>query len=335
MATDAKPQRIAFRRLEEYQPLLSGEQFFSSASAAVYWGLPLPWAVQGGPVHVATQWPNRAPRVDGTIGHALRRPHVVERDGWRVQAPTDAWCELSTLLTLDELIAAGDALFYRQRKLTTRDRLANAIRKWGSKPGALLLREAFELIRENAESPKETEWRLILMRAGFPEPTISHEVRDANGELIAILDLAYEWAQTGLDYEGRHHADDPDQFARDGVRYNALQRAGWHDIRIMAGMAKADILDDLDERLTKKGWRRPDPPAPSRHTNRHSPPPGRHKSTPPVMETYKVDDLPGATTLGRHECTEGPHEACKSDDRVQTTARNQGEPRGRKRDISC
>lgn len=90
LAHDAKPQQLAFRRLEEYRPLLSSEQFFSSVSAAVYWGLPLPWELYGSPVHIATRWPARAPRVGGTIGHALRRPSVVERGQWRVQAPADA-----------------------------------------------------------------------------------------------------------------------------------------------------------------------------------------------------------------------------------------------------
>ena len=180
---------------------------------------------------------------------------MVTRGEWRIQAPADAWCELSAFLTVNELIAAGDALFYRQQRLTTRDRLAQAIRKWGSKAGSLKLREAFALIRENAESAKETEWRLILLDAGFPEPELNVEVRGPNGELIAIIDLAYRWAMTGLDYEGRHHAEDPEQFARDGVRYNALQKAGWYDIRIMAGMAKQAILDDLRMQLVKKGWR--------------------------------------------------------------------------------
>jgi len=255
LGDDAKSRQVAFRRLEEYRPLLSIGHFFSSVSAAVYWDLPLPWRLYGGPVHVATRWPARSPRVRGTVGHALRHPRVIERSGWRVQAPADAWCELSAFLSVDELVAAGDALFYRQRKLATRDRLAESVRRWGSKPGALKLREAFELIRENAESPKETEWRLIIIRAGFPEPALNFEVYGPNGELVAIIDLAYPWAMTGLDYEGRHHADDPEQFARDGRRYNALQKAGWHDIRIMAGMPRAEILDDLGEQLFRKGWR--------------------------------------------------------------------------------
>jgi hypothetical protein len=264
LAPEAKPRAIALRRLEEYRPLLSGEQFFSSLSAAVYWDLPLPWALYDDAVHVATRWPNRAVRVDGTIGHALRRPSVVERDGWRVQTPTDAWCELSAFLSVDELVAAGDALFYRQRKLATRDRLAGAVRKWGGKPGALKLREAFELIREDAESAKETEWRLILARSGFPEPVVNFEVRGPGGELIAVIDLAYPWAMTGLDYEGRHHAEDPRQFARDVARYNALQRLGWYDIRILAGMPRDAVLDDLDQRLRKRGWHRDAPAPPGR-----------------------------------------------------------------------
>lgn len=178
---------------------------------------------------------------------------------------------MSAFLSVDELVQAGDALFYRQRKLTTKDRLTRAIRRWGGKPGALRLRDAFDLIRENAESPKETEWRLILVRAGFPEPVINHPVYGADGELIAIIDLAYpQWA-TGLDYDGRHHAEEPGQFARDGVRYNALQRAGWYDIRIMAGMAVEEVLGDLRQRLFRQGWRPETPALPNARSSKSRP----------------------------------------------------------------
>lgn len=189
------------------------------------------------------------------MGHALRKPLSAPWDGTNVQAPADAWCELATSLTLDELVMAGDALFYRQRKIATREQLVAAIRRWGRKPGASTLRAAFELIRENAESPKETEWRLIIVHAGLPEPVVNHPVYDENGKLVAIIDLAFPEQKTGADYDGRHHAEDPDQFARDGERYNALLRLGWHDIRITAGMSRRAVLDDLRTRLWQQGWR--------------------------------------------------------------------------------
>lgn len=252
---DPKPHDVALRRMQLLRPALEARHFFSQVSAAVFWRLPLPRSVMSGPLHVAVQWPARAPRIPGVVGHALRRPRVVQRDGWRVQTPTDAWCELSRTLGLDDLVAAGDALFYRQRKLATREGLAASIERWGRKPGGRLLREAFELIRENAESPKETEWRLTIIRAGFPEPVVNYPVYDSDGKLVAILDLALPQYQTGLDYDGRHHAEDRVQFARDGERYNALQRLGWHDIRIMAGMSKRAVLSDLRHRLIAKGWR--------------------------------------------------------------------------------
>lgn len=252
---DATPADRALRRLQEYRPLLASDQFFSSVSAAVYWRLPLPRRLHEAAVHVATQWPARAPRVRGTVGHALRRPRVVERDGWRVQSPTDAWCELSRFLSPDELVQAGDALFYRQRRLASRQGLAAAVQRWGGKPGARMLRDAFGLIRENAESPKETEWRLAIVRAGFPEPVVNYELRSSDGRLIAILDLAYPQWMTGLDYDGRHHAEDEKQFVRDGIRYNAIQQAGWYDIRIVAGMRPSAVLADLRQRLLRMGWR--------------------------------------------------------------------------------
>jgi len=237
------------------EPLLTHDEFFSHVSAAIFWGLPLPNTLFSRPIHVSTTWPRRAPRIAGVVGHALRTPRAIERAGLRVEIPTDAWCRLAQLLTVDELVMAGDALFYRQRKLATREQLGAAIARWGAKRGAMKLRAAFELIRENAESAKETEWRLIICRAGLPEPVVNHEVRDENGALVAIIDLAFPRWKTGADYEGRHHAESPEQFARDGERYNALLRLGWHDIRIMSGMSRRSILDDLRDRLWKRGWR--------------------------------------------------------------------------------
>lgn len=249
------PRDLVLRRMLLLKPVLAPDQFFSHISAAVFWGLPLPRRLLSGALHVSTLWPRRAPRISGVVGHALRKPRTVERAGLRVEIPTDAWCQLARVLTLDELVVAGDALFYRQRKLATREHLASAITRWGSTRGATNLRAAFELIRENAESPKETEWRLIFVRAGLPEPVVNYAVYDENGVLVAIIDLAFPQWKTGADYEGRHHAEDPEQFARDGERYNALLRLGWHDIRIMSGMSRHAILNDVRDQLWKRGWR--------------------------------------------------------------------------------
>ncbi|WP_155865022.1 hypothetical protein [Gryllotalpicola ginsengisoli] len=258
---ESEPSRAAaLRRLREYRPLLREGQFFSDVSAAVLWGLPLPWHLYAEPPHVATTWPARAPRVGGTIGHAYQQPRTLRRGDWVLQSPADAWCGLAPHLTVDELVAAGDALFWRQRKLTTRARLGAAIRRFGGRRGAVKLRAAFALIRENAESAKETEWRLAIMRAGFPEPEINYPLYDSDGKLIAVFDLAYPLWVTGIDYEGQHHAANAEQFAHDIRRYNAIRRAGWADIRIAARSTRAEILDDLEAELRRHGWR-PDAPS--------------------------------------------------------------------------
>jgi hypothetical protein len=69
--------------------------------------------------------------------------------------------------------------------------------------------------------------RLLLVLAGFSEPDINEDVLDDAGGWIARPDLAYRVLKIALEYDGRHHLDDPRQWEKDIRRRELLDAAGW------------------------------------------------------------------------------------------------------------
>lgn len=219
---------------ETIAPRLRSFQFFSHETALALVGAPLPrWPHRPG-IHVSAHRPAREPRTRGVIGHRLqtREPATVRTDGLPVEHPVRAGRQTGMTWTVDDLVVAADFLVARRRPLATIDELRDEVRIMGDVPGRRLVR-ALRDVRVGAESPEETRLRLVLTRAGLPEPELNWDLRDAGGRLIARLDLAYPSARVGVEYDGRVHAEDPRQFETDADRWSAIQRAGWRHVRIL------------------------------------------------------------------------------------------------------
>ncbi|WP_052500501.1 hypothetical protein [Arthrobacter sp. SPG23] len=62
-------------------------------------------------IHVARDREGSKPRRQNVVGHRLtfKDGEVVVHDGVRVTAPARTWLDLAALLSVDELIAAGDS----------------------------------------------------------------------------------------------------------------------------------------------------------------------------------------------------------------------------------
>ena len=191
------------RMAAAYSTVMAEHAFFSHATAAALWGLPLPAGVpEPDTLHVSVTAPHRAPRGAGVRGHQLAS-HLVSvriRDRMRLASPAATWAQLGGILPLDDLVAVGDALLHRPRTedgqrtgpetaLATFAQLAAAIDA-GRRVGASALREAVPLVREGVASPTETALRLGLYRAGLPAPTLDHDVRDDRGHLVGAAQAA-------------------------------------------------------------------------------------------------------------------------------------------------
>lgn len=213
------------------------DQCCSHSTAALLHGIPLPRRLERGPVHVAA--PSEAARMrrPGVVGHRLVS-RVVEVAGLRCEAPEDAFVHLGMLLSIDELVAVGDWLVHPRRPgaLTVAD-LADTVRRYRGARGIRKVEHALLLVRPGAESPKETELRLDMLRAGLPMPVLQHELREPDGTAWARLDLAYPSLKLAIEYDGEQHRLDDAQYDRDVRRLRRLAAEGWLVIRV----TKADL----------------------------------------------------------------------------------------------
>jgi hypothetical protein len=174
-----------------------------------------------------------------------------------IEHPVRAWRQCATLWRLDDLIAAADFLISGPEGWATIADLAGEVDVMGD-TRAQLLRRALADSRVGVRSARETRLRLLLVRAGLPEPHINWTLRDAQGAFVAELDLAYPRYRVCAEYDGRVHAEDARQFAKDADRWDRIRTEGWDLVRVlnhhMQGTGSAAVTKVRDA-LRRGGWR--------------------------------------------------------------------------------
>ncbi|WP_233563647.1 hypothetical protein [Cryobacterium tepidiphilum] len=246
-------------RAHEYATRMPDGQFFSHITAAFLHGLPLPsrfrdieW------LDVSTMSRSLRRTGSGVRGHfASTVTRVVYLETLPVASAVDVWCQLSTTLTLDELVIMGDALVRRKSPPATMQILATAVARCSGRPGAKLLREALALVRPRTDSPRETMLRLIIVRANLPEPEVNLELRNRYGAFMAWGDLVYREHKILLEYDGEVHRVDEKQFQRDVDRLDEIMEEDWRVIRYNKshlGTRRNEVEGKVRRALLAKGW---------------------------------------------------------------------------------
>lgn len=227
--------RSVEERARALAPRLRPDQMFSHATAAAIIGVPLPRRLERDPrLHVTTIGTDQALRVRGAVGHRARFGTVqmtVSR-GVPISTPVDTFVALATMLTLDELVIAGDALVGWLGWVTIEE-LRAAVRRRRGFRGVRRLRAALAEIRPGSRSPGETRTRLALTRSGLPEPVLNHDVV-VDGVWIACVDLAFPEARVAIEYESDLHRTDPATFKKDLTRGEHLKDVDWWLVRVTA-----------------------------------------------------------------------------------------------------
>lgn len=239
-------------------------QFFSHRSAALVWGAPLPHKARP-ELHLSVHTPDRAPRVNGVIGHELDplRCPVVEHTGLPITSAARTWALLGAL-SLEELVAVGDYMVrqwragYRRRHvgrapLATIAELTDAVAA-GRWRGSGNLKRALPLIREDAWSPMETRTRLMIVLAGLPEPELNVDLYDEGGWFLGCSDLVYRKYKIAIEYQGVQHAE---RYADDIERIERLRAAGWIVIQITKSLIRNRrlLVERVAAALRERGWR--------------------------------------------------------------------------------
>lgn len=216
--------------------------FASHLSAARVYGVPVPSLAEE---HVGVFDERDRRRRSEIKSHVLPPGTPVGTyRGVRVSLPIPMFVQLASLLSLVDLVVVGDALV--RRKAFTPDQLVEACGRSTGRHAAAAQRAA-AYVRAGVDSPMETRLRMLIVLAGLPEPRVNHVVRDDTGRVVRRFDLSYPELRLIVEYDGRQHAEDPDQYDSDIYRREALDIGGW---RIVVVTAKG-IFHRPQETLTR------------------------------------------------------------------------------------
>lgn len=177
--------------------------------------------------------------------------------GLEVSHPYVTLLELAGVLEHDDLVIAIDSLIARRPRVTgaALEGIVAAAESYFGLWGAVPLRRALADARPNTDSPGETRTRLLLGRAGFPEPVINLPVPDPHSGQLRYLDMAYPELRIAVEYDGDYHRRSKNQWRQDQARKDSLASAGW-DIRTLTGLdikSPARLLSALRRTFRRLG----------------------------------------------------------------------------------
>ncbi|WP_367147104.1 DUF559 domain-containing protein [Microbacterium proteolyticum] len=135
------------------------------------------------------------------------------------------WAELAELLDVGPLTAISDRLLACRDPLATRADLERMHRRFLGGRGSRRRRLAVDFADDRAESPRESELRVLLIQAGLPVPESNVEIFDGH-RFVARVDLLYRGARLVIEYDGDYHRD-PRQWSRDQSRRAELESLGY------------------------------------------------------------------------------------------------------------
>jgi hypothetical protein len=234
---------------------------YSHVTAAMLWGIPLPWKVESQRVlDVAVPTGCTAPQARGIRAHRMDFCSDDIEDA-EVPLTTRArtWCDLAGILNDEDLVAAGDFVLWRRHsaeKRCTVAQLDDACSRVVDRRAASRIARCLPLLSDRADSPPESIIRLRIVRAGLPTPNVNAEIRTARGRFLAMPDLSWSKYRFSLDYEGDVHRTDQIQWEKDIARVPRLENNGWGHRR--AGRAdladSTELISDIRVRLAARGW---------------------------------------------------------------------------------
>jgi hypothetical protein len=179
-----------------------------------------------GGTHVTLPSAHRRPVRQGVRSHYRRHPgRTTLRKGLPISTPEQTLLDLAAVgIGLVDLVVVADGMIKAGH--TSPEQLIEIAKQWNGR-GCRLARRAASLARKGADSPQETRLRLLLVLAGLPEPCVNLIIRGRDGSWHRRYDLAYEHLRLIIEYDGRQHAANAQQWLTDIFRREELDQMCW------------------------------------------------------------------------------------------------------------
>lgn len=239
MELDARDRAVAAWLWSRGQATLFGH------SAAAMFGTR--WLPPDRPAELA-RIRHRSPRGIVIYSGTLADDEVCLRGGFDCTTPARTAYDLGRrvpgdlgIMRIDALLNATGCTIAEVQGIANRYPGARGIRE---------LRATLDLVDGGAESPRETELRLLLVGAGLPRPAT--QIRVGNRR----IDMGWRDPKVGVEYDGVQHWTSPDIHAGDIERLEFLAAQGWLIVRVSARhlrCRRAEIVRRVCEALRSRG----------------------------------------------------------------------------------
>lgn len=182
-------------------------------------------------VHVLNPARQQLRSADGLVVHRREGAPMALVAGRPATAPAWTAIEVARSLRRPRALATLDAAL--RSGTCSPDDLRSAANRQAGRRGIVAVRELLPFANPLAESPMESEARLVMIDGGLPMPVLQYEVVDASGRTWR-LDFAWPEYRVAAEYDGLDWHSGPEAFVRDRRRTAALQEIGWVAIPMIA-----------------------------------------------------------------------------------------------------
>ena len=165
---------------------------------------------------------------------------VVEVDGFRITSPARTIADLARHLPFEQVVVAADGALFR--KLMTSEQLNDAVAAISGAPGGRSAARVARFASGLSESVGESRSRVMMHKAGLPEPELQVNVHDANGTPLGRSDYGWLRGQLLGEFDGK-------------IKYGRLLKPGESagDV-VFKEKLREDALRDNGSRVVRWVW---------------------------------------------------------------------------------
>jgi hypothetical protein len=173
--------------------------------------------------------PTKAVMVHQRLGATLCRvdDRLVTTPEWTAIEVARTLRRPRALATLDAALRSG---------LCTVDEMRVVVKEHAGRRGIVHVRDLLEHADGRAESPMESEARLVFIDHGVPKPELQYWIVDLYGEWWRV-DFAWPDAKVAAEYDSEEWHANPKIWKRDRIKVERLNEIGWTSVPM--------VVDDI------------------------------------------------------------------------------------------